>query len=326
MTCSSIDYAAHVGFTMMEQVHVGFWINYSRNAALGATITVPSKWGGDLVSALATLVTISGACTWNMVAFWMHQYRSRTTPMDGPGTLFQIILRNPNSALGSAWDLLKTGNAWQGKVESSRLRAGTLLLVPLVIYVAFTVAAVCVGQVITLPAYEAAHVLLKPNDCGLVNYNITTPRGQSARNAKFLSESRAARSYATKCYGRNSTEAGCSIFQVRGLPYTVKDGAPCPFGGDGICRTGDHGAYQMETCLLDSHVHLGINAPAQDRVTFRHSVTCAPLQLEQYIDVTKDNSTTNSSLIQFFVGPFVSNESFKYSTHNELGSLSYQIR
>lgn len=128
-------------------------------------------------------------------------------------------------------------------MESSRLRVGTLLLIPLVIYVAFTVATVYVSQVITLPAYEAAHVLLKPNDYGLVNYNITTPRGQSARNIKFLSESRAARLYVTKCYGRNLTEAGYSIFQVRGLPYTVKDGAPCPFRGDGIYRTGDYRAY-----------------------------------------------------------------------------------
>ncbi|ESU07599.1 hypothetical protein FGSG_02196 [Fusarium graminearum PH-1] len=102
--------------------------------------------------------------------------------------------------------------------------------------------------------------------------------------ARDLEETTTARTYARDWY--NDGQGNDAIFKVRlqkglaveSLPYTENTSAECPFA-DEFCKTGSNGAISFDTGLLDSHVHLGINAPNDERVQYRWRSTCTPIQM-----------------------------------------------
>jgi hypothetical protein len=76
-------------------------------------------------------------------------------------------------------------------------------------------------------------------------------------------------------------------------------------------------AWKLETEALDSHAHFGINAPPQDRVTYRGVATCAVVdstnltikpysRMEKYVD--QEINTTYIGILQQF-GPDIGGDS-----------------
>ena len=281
-------------------IYTGLWYDQSRSKILGATVTLPIRWGNYLIATLSVLVTICAASFWTIEAFGLHQAVVGRQDVDAVDLQQQVILRNSGSAISTIWELVKVQMAWRGRA-ASKLRTRTLMIaVPaLLTWLAFTAGSIFVAEVASR-SYDQIHVLINPENCGFANLDINDPNGfLSDPTAEKLSgfDSRAAllftenlrgdtvdaRAYARSWYGNSPTSlAHSSIFPVARLSYIVNTSAPCPFLETGICMTAFNTAMAMNTGLLDSHSILGINAQVQDRVDFQRMVTCAPLNVDEY--------------------------------------------
>ena len=62
--------------------------------------------------------------------------------------------------------------------------------------------------------------------------------------------------------------------------FTADARAPCPFG-PGQCRA-NYTNLVLDTGLLDSHQHFGINGPPEERLKYRKVLRCALLVTEGY--------------------------------------------
>ena len=311
------------------------WINHSANLAEGLTITVPASTGVLIVSALAVLVSLAGGAAWMITSYALHQVRTQNSPQDGMFRMLQVMLRNPESSASSVMSIVQTGHVWSGKVNSAKIRAYCLALWPFVISVGFIIASVFVGRV-TVAAYKANVVLLRPTNCGLevvqdASDLVTRGTVNYQWSAKHSNDTRQSRAYGDQCYGSANGTLGCSIFAVQRLPYSIRTNAVCPF--DDLCRLGRESAVELDTGLLDSHTHLGINARPKDRVRFRRTATCSVLpRLGPFTNVTEDPQT-NGSTWRFEVdlgsiGPRQNpllNFTLLYNEITSIQSISYKV-
>lgn len=123
-------------------------------------------------------------------------------------------------------------------------------------------------------------VLAAANDCGDLIF-----QDSQANNNEYLDTitdyvSDAAfwaRNYARDAYGFDGSQPRESSFSRPTLPITSFE-TPCPYSNGTTClgvNETEGPAWRMQTGPLNSHIHFGINAPAQDRVTFSKDVTCA---------------------------------------------------
>jgi hypothetical protein len=281
-------------------IYTGFWYDQSRSKILGATITLPIRWGNYLIATLSVLVTICAASFWTIEAFGLHQAVVGRQDVDAVDLQQEVILRNSGSAIGTIWELVKVQMAWRGRA-ASRLRTRTLAIaIPAFLtWLAFTAGSIFVAEVASR-SYDRIHVLINPEDCGFANLDINDPNGflpdptieklsglnfgeMFSFTERLRGDTVDARAYARSWYGNSPTSlAHNSIFPVARLSYIVNTSAPCPFFGTGICMTASKTAMIMDTGLLDSHSILGINARVQDRVEFQRTVTCAPLNVDKY--------------------------------------------
>lgn len=94
-------------------------------------------------------------------------------------------------------------------------------------------------------------------------------------------------SYAQQCYGNTTAEQECSVFVQREIPQIVSS-ANCPFPGKSRICLRNATNLRLDTGLIDSHNHLGINAAPEDRFYYRNLLECGPLRTEGY--------TRNSSI------------------------------
>ncbi|EYB26052.1 hypothetical protein FG05_02196 [Fusarium graminearum] len=151
----------------------------------------------------------------------------------------------------------------------------------------FPLAAVIVPPQVVTKITDDIVVLSKEQSCGF-RTEVASGGNLVGRMSSFfardLEETTTARTYARDWY--NDGQGNDAIFKVRlqkglaveSLPYTENTSAECPFA-DEFCKTGSNGAISFDTGLLDSHVHLGINAPNDERVQYRWRSTCTPIQM-----------------------------------------------
>jgi len=110
-----------------------------------------------------------------------------------------------------------------------------------------------------------------------------------------------AANYAQQCYSSNGSDIfDCSTFVTSQLPGTIDAEAPCPFEAN-ICRTNTSNIL-LDTGYVDSHTHLGLNAPDNERMLFRHVFHCAPLITEGH---TSRLDLWNESLVRYHYGSSV---------------------
>ncbi len=80
----------------------------------------------------------------------------------------------------------------------------------------------------------------------------------------------------------------------------------------------------MDTGLLDSHADLGINAPPQNRVSFRRVTTCAPLHATPW--GTTQNDSEVGLVIYINAGPNPpSNYTFSYYHRAGMDGFGYAL-
>jgi hypothetical protein len=314
-------------------VYTGFWHDYSANGAGTWTLTLNVRWSSFLLTALSAFVGIVGASFWSILAFAIHQFRARPGQEDALYFQQQAIYRNPSSAFGTFIELFNICWAWRSHrqgTSSQRMVQRSLLfsLPPLLVFVGFTIAAVFVGDV-TRPKYESNNVKIKSSNCGmLVANNQQSLAAFSTTVSKFANDTIAARAYARSCYGQTTTSSVCGLYAQQSLPYTSSN-VKCPFGedtnGQRLCSVDL--ALMLDSGLLDSSEHLGINAPKNDRILFRRSLTCSPINVTAYQKPSNLTDEDGFANWQYFLGPIdgVADWTYVYDTHKALDSFGYQV-
>lgn len=104
-------------------------------------------------------------------------------------------------------------------------------------------------------------------------------RGRQVENAA---------NYARRCYGAASRGSECEDFIAQKFPMTVTTNASCPFNSS-VCRTQDKNIF-LDSGLLDSHTHFGINSKPEERFQYRRVLHCAPLVTEGHKFRVSDDS------------------------------------
>jgi hypothetical protein len=311
----------------LPAVYTGFWYDESRPAILGATVTLPIRLGNILVAALSTLVTIAATFFWIIIAFAVHQIIIRNDFADVLDLQRQLILRNSGSASGALWEAFKLHRAWRKKTANLTSRVVVVALPALLILLTFTAASVLVAEVATR-SYEQVQVLVKPQNCGLWQYDSSQVNNSDAAGTatrKIRNDTIDARTYARNWYANESSGvAARSLFPVLRLPYSFNTSSTCPFGHGGRCIPDDFSAITMDTGLLDSHAMFGINAPDRDRVSFRMKVTCSPVHAK---DLAKDSRTAGIDYLDFYFGPIpgVTPYTYRYVVHAQYDAVGYYL-
>jgi hypothetical protein len=86
--------------------------------------------------------------------------------------------------------------------------------------------------------------------------------------------------YAWDCYNPTSLADSntCKLYTIPSINATVNTRVPCPFD-ENIC--GLPQAISVDTGLVDSNAHLGINTSPSGRLQFRKVLTCVPTTAEE---------------------------------------------
>jgi hypothetical protein len=282
------------------QVHYGSWNDRSHHSSFsGSTITLPIQYSNYLVSALAVAVTIGASCLWVVIAFILHQVIVTEKNTDHIGLQHQVILRNSPSPLGTLWELVKVCIAWRRTKARRLTRRSLAVAIPaLLVWGTFTAASILVANVAS-KSFGQIQVLIEQNDCGFWQYedngfNRSTVDGSIG--AKFRKDATNAQIYARSWYGNSLKSLNAqSLFPTTALAFQNSTTAPCPVA-EARCALGPNSAFSLQTDILDSHLHLGINAPKKDRILFQKNLTCSVLSVD-------DLARLNGTILEFFLGP-----------------------
>ncbi|KAK3940012.1 hypothetical protein QBC46DRAFT_314648 [Diplogelasinospora grovesii] len=257
------------------------WVNHDTSPALGATLTVTIRWGNYLIAALSSLVAWAGAGAWSIAAYVLHQRLAAVRDKDVLHQQLQVHFRTAGSFCDSWIDGLSLHRAWRGRPGVRQVKRRTLAvsLLALVVFLIFTAAGVFVAEVAT-KSYQDVLVLAAPSDCGdfvFVTDNTTIHSALVDVVTGYQNDANFwARNYARDAYHQSRSRE--SAFALPSLPYTGYE-VPCPYNNGTACfgpnQTADGSAWRMETGPLNSHIHFGMNAPQQDRVTWATTATCA---------------------------------------------------
>lgn len=110
-------------------VYVGMWINWSRGAVYGATLSLPGRNAAIPIAALALFVGFTGTKSWSVICFVVHQLGTTRSPRDGMYHQIQATLRNNGSGTSAIWQLLKVSWAWSScRSRSFRSSLGIMVM------------------------------------------------------------------------------------------------------------------------------------------------------------------------------------------------------
>ncbi|KAK4217317.1 hypothetical protein QBC37DRAFT_51808 [Rhypophila decipiens] len=296
-------------------IHTGLWVNYDSAPALGATLTVSIRWGNYLIAALSSLVGWAGASAWSIVSFYLHQRLAAAREKDVLHQQLQVHFRTAGSFLDSWLDGIGLHKAWKGRAEKVKRRTLAVSFLALVLFALFMAAGVFVAEVAT-KTYQDVLVLAKPSDCGDLSFMMDESDpdklagGIDELTSWYNNGAFWGRNYARDVYvERRGRESGFSMSE---LPFIGHE-TPCPYTNGTTClgpnRT-EGAAWRMDAGPLDSHIHFGMNAPADERVTWGVTATCAVVdtqnlttkpywRLEENDDGTTMNNTYIGILQQF---------------------------
>lgn len=219
------------------------------------------------------------------------------------------VLRNSSSAASGFWTMSKL--AWTWRHDSQQLLARTLpaLVISGLCSCLFTVAA---GFSSSISSGVGNEVLLEGRGCGLVHKANSTPETVSALYAYSSQAINNAVNYAHECYSSDATgNFDCTNFIKDHLPRTMDNQAGCPFQED-MCRSNQSNIF-LDSGYLDSREHFGLNTPDSDRIFYRTTMHCAPLNTEGF---SKNVSTPANNYTQYFYGPVVEDMNFTYQTED----------
>ncbi|KAH8656594.1 hypothetical protein BGZ60DRAFT_434967 [Tricladium varicosporioides] len=261
-----------------------------------------------------------------MSAFGQTGIYSTTLDKDGLHHLRQILLRSglPSSAV--FWHLIEMAWSWRRSTTNSMKRSLPVIVVATLHMNLLFVASIFSSRV----AHVNEIVLIRPSLCGwivspLASVSNRIP-GQVTQEALESSNALAVATrwsytqslqYSRNCYQNTSafTLDQCNKYIVPRLKSRVNREAPCPFK-EGVCTTA---AFEIDSELIDSHIHLGINAYPGDRLQLRKVTSCAPFPLEEKYSSDWTNGSYGEPPGMFhryyYIGPgFDQNDTINFST------------
>ncbi|KAK5087544.1 hypothetical protein LTR70_006962 [Exophiala xenobiotica] len=312
---------------MSGDIYSGIWINWSRGAVDGATLTLSNRDGSLLLSFIAAFVTLVGSQLWRILCFLIHQLSSPEYVKDGLHHQRQNVLRNNGSSIGAALSFLQLGWYWRRVAKRSSMRTVPFALLATIYFIVFAVLAVLSSQV----AKGLSTARLRRNGvCGVWDPSSDASIERlNAYRQKTTSDVLKASAYARSCYTRSPSGPKCQSFLQPRIPWTLSRNSSCPFRGD-LCLD-DH-VHQMNTGFIDSHHVLGINAPKHHRVSFRKQTTCTPLPTgEAYTTWVRGVEATSLGwsedvLLRYDYGPTTyTNYTYQYNTYAPYTQFGYHV-
>lgn len=275
---------------MKYGVYLGVWTNWSRGQILGSTLTLSREDGNYLLSFTAFFIGLVSTRFWRIVCFILHNSFSTSKPRDAVYHQQQAILRNSSSVDSGLVTFLQLAWAWRRTTKRALVRLCSVIATAAFFAVAFTIAG---GFSSSISTGISNDVLLDGSDCGLIIKRYSSNEDLNLLGPYTSREANSAANYAQQCYGTNTSGMfGCGTFVKARIPSSVENQTACPFA-EGLCQS-DAG-LRLDSGYIDSHEHLGLNAPFNERILFRTVLQCAPLVTEGYtsnISTSADNYTT----------------------------------
>lgn len=269
-TSTTNDLLAHA------DIHMGFWINWSKGSVRGATLTLNPGTGAFLIAFTAIFVQYTGGQFWGILRFILHLARVSQRPQDGLYHQQQAILRNQSSG-AAAVDFLRGTLIWRTRAINPIRRSGLLGIIALVHLLGFLVAALFSTKV---SSASGDQVLVESFACGSLDFGIQDVRVLwdllLPYNQKANLDSA---SYARSCYsefGNSGSWQDCRTFPTPNINLR-RENTTCPFSG--MCTAP---AVSFDTGLMDSDFVFGVNAPQEDKLAYRKVISCAPIKVDQY--------------------------------------------
>ena len=304
--------------------YTGPWINWSRGPITGATITLTQRQAGLLIAFLGIFVTFTGACTWRILSYILHQSRAKQGSRNAFYHQQQLVLRNSSTSGAAVWEMTRILWAWRKLASRSFVRSLPFVLLAFCNMTLFTVAGIFSSEVTKAAGNET--LLMSPG-CGyqLTGDNLSTITDVYAADGNGTL---AASTYATACYGDSFTSFQCNQFVKPRLEWTTKRNVSCPFQAD-LCAEGPTSAFEMDSGMLDTRDDLGINTPDADRLQYRKVTSCSVLNGTAYAkmrNLTLD-SGENRTLVDYYFGGNGSAEDFlfTYNVEDAVGSSGYSL-
>jgi hypothetical protein len=267
-----------------------------------------------------------GTRLWRIVCLGVHFSLSSDKPQDALHHQRQVLLRNAADPESGFVAFSNLAWAWKGRGTKTATRLGGLMILSLAWFFGF----VFLGGFSSLVANAAGdQVLLVGDACSVKAVEVPDDLAQSdldrIKRYEALRVMDAA-NMARKCSeldGGDRGEVRCSPLAVNRVPLAVRNlTAGCPFSAD-VCQPGNANIL-LDTGLMDSHDHLGINSPRRQRFGYRRRLHCAPLKTEPY---KQDLSVPGErrAITQYFYGrqwDAANEEVFTYEYENHLSNTT----
>lgn len=228
------------------------------------------------------------------------------------------------------------GWTWSGRARLTLVRTIPWAFFCLSYMVLFGVAAVFSSEITKGPGPAR---LVIGETCGYweSDGDGTTIAEVKAYGQRVANTSLAADAYARSCYGGSYDVLSCSKLVRPSISTIVNATASCPFA-DGMCITGDTGAYEIVTHKIDSLYDLGINSRHSDRLEMQKVATCAPVTQEGFTQTLPGGSESGigldgDTIYQFMYGPSklgttdfnATDYTHQYNDHTVMDSVSYML-
>lgn len=323
-----------------NDVYLGFWINWTDGLALGSTLTLTTRSGAFLIAFLALYVAVAGSHCWQLLSWALFQLR--TKQLDGRASdrlslksQQQSVLRNTNSATHGLVELIKTDRKWSTKATLSQRvpQSVTPILMAISTLAIFGTAGIFSSRVTS----TRSDILLLPKGCGqwpefadgIDNYDDAIARtpiyagawtGQTIEN---MAESSHLNRY---CYGSETSRSTkrCNAPGRTFANWSSSMQDSCPFGNV-PCNTTQ--SLVLDSGLVDSHTHLGINAPSQDRVAFRKTLTCSVVNHDKYVRRFDWSNVTTAfpEVLGWLLQPEINYSNVSHFYAYDFGSSAYGV-
>jgi hypothetical protein len=272
-------------------VHTGIWFNHQYSSVKGATLTLASTNASYLVAFLALFLGLVAGHLWAIVSFTIFHIRSTTTKRDGQHHQQQVILRNYQAPGAAIWQLLNV--SWSCR-QRRGLKAGIVALPIVMLALTYMMQFIAAGVISARVQSKDSEVLIKGSGCGF--WNPGTQDGplddfvaQAAYRANLAQDLASASIMASMCQSNSSISSGCVSYAPRKIEWTTSSQAPCPFD-EKICY--QNTTVRLDSGLIDSLVHFGINAAQKDRIFYRSVAECSPLVRDGYVQDWHDMNGT----------------------------------
>ena len=284
-------------------------------------MTLTQREGGLLIAFLGIFVTFTGAATWRIMSYAIHQARAKTGPRTALYHQQQVVLRDNSTSGVAVWEFCRLFWAWRKLATRPFVRSLPLVLLAFCNMILFTLAGVFSSEVTKAAGNET--LIISPG-CG---YQLSNLSSLQSLYAVDTNGTLAASTYANACYG-GSYSVQCNQYVKPHLNWTTERSVDCPFEPS-LCIGGSKSAYKMDSGLLDSHGDLGINTPDSQRLQFRKVTTCAVVNGSAHsalVNRTQSDGSNRLFAEYYFGGNGSANDPlFIYNTEDSSGSSSYAL-